>query len=368
MRRTFIFGYIFGGLLQTTFGTPLTLGSPFQDRMVLQRDKPVKVWGTTESNSAITVVINGHNVNGTADSQGDWVVELPASPAGGGPQTLNVKSSLAGETTSTSVNDILFGDVWLCFGQSNMAYTLAQMDSWRTAYIDDIASNYEIRCLEIKQDASLTEDKSHESVWLANSSASSWTAVGSVFASQLHDSTNVPVGIIWAAWGSTSIEGWLPLSIADEQPHFAEMLQLYQAIGEYRIGDPVSNRAQNAGYSSNIAAITDYTANGWPGGDPDAFMRTRPNIIYNKMIHPITQYGISGFIWYQGEANANSITNVATYRHTLPRMIEEYRKRFGQGDIPFLGVQLPSFRESEWPWFREAQTDGLAAVSNAFPP
>lgn len=350
-------------------GTSLDLASPFQDRMVLQRDKPVKVWGTTNPNGAIEATIDGNVITGTADVQGNWEVELPAFAAGG-PYTLTVTStSLEGFATQT-INDILFGDVWVCFGQSNMVYTLNQMDaSWRTTYINEIAANDEIRCLKIAQDASLTEASSHDSEWLPNSSGGTWTAVGSVFASQLHAATNAPVAIIWAAYGSSSIEGWLPLEQADELPHFEEMLQLYQSVGEYNNGTPVATRATNLGYGSNLDAVTGITSSGWPRGnnDADIFIRTRPNILYNKMIHPMKDYGISGFIWYQGEANAGDITNVATYRHTLPRMIEEYRKRFGQGDLPFLGVQLPSnaASNSQWAWFREAQGDGLDAVNNA---
>ncbi|MGJ8723490.1 MAG: sialate O-acetylesterase [Roseibacillus sp.] len=351
-------------------GAELDLASPFQDRMILQRDKPVKLWGTANAGSTIVATIDSNTINGTTDPQGDWEVQLPQFAAGG-PYTLTVTSTSLEGTASKTVSDILFGDVWVCFGQSNMVYRLNQMDSsWNTTYINEIASNDEIRCLKIDQDASLTEEESHGSSWLSNSSSATWTAVGSVFASQLHDATNVPVGIIWAAWGSSSIEGWLPLSVADEQPHFAEMMQLYQSIGEYRSGDPVADRAENAGFSSNIAAITNYTTNGWSTTNEDIFMRTRPNIIYNKMIHPMRNYGISGFIWYQGEANAGDIINVATYRHTFPRMIEEYRKRFDQGELPFLGVQLPSNSSgnTNWHWFREAQGDGLDAVSNAYYP
>lgn len=327
----------------------LVLASPFQDRMVLQRGKPVKVWGEALPSTAVSVTFDGNTVNGTSDANGDWQVELPTHAAGG-PYTLEVTSGVETKT----VSDVLVGDVWLCFGQSNMVYNMNSMQSWKTSYINDISANDNIRCLKIKQDAALTEEETAEMSWLDNSTVSTWTAVGSVFAHQLNAETGVPVAIIWAAWGSSAIEGWMPLELADQFPHFAEMLELYQGIGEYESGTTINSTISGT-YPSNLAAITDLTTNGWSGTPLDVFIRTRPNIIYNKMVHPIRKFGISGFIWYQGEANSGA-PNYARYRFTLPRFVEEYRERFGQGDLPFLGVQLPSYGNGTyWPWFRESQ-------------
>ncbi|BDS07981.1 hypothetical protein NT6N_30210 [Oceaniferula spumae] len=335
----------------------LTLASPFQNRMVLQRGKPVKVWGTSDPSAAVSVSFNGTTVNGTADAAGNWLVQLPSQTAGG-PHSLVVTS---GSTTRT-IADVLVGDVWFCFGQSNMVRPLSEMDD-SSSYISAIAGNDNIRCLKINQDASLTEAESAGMNWLANSSAGSWTAVGSVFAHRLHTATNMPVAIIWAAWGSSSIEGWMPLELRGQLPHFDEMMNLYQSISEYQSGDTTSSRLPS-GYSTNAEGIAGLTANGWSSTSDDIFMRTRPNIIYNKMIHPMRNYGISGFIWYQGEANSGPIENCAQYGFSLPRLVTEYRERFEQGDIPFFGVQLPSHNGSNWPWFREAQSQ-LKTLNNA---
>lgn len=331
----------------------LVLASPFQDRMVLQRGKPVKVWGEALPSTAVSVSFDGTTVNGTSDANGDWELELPTHSAGG-PYALSVTSGVETKT----VNDVLVGDVWFCFGQSNMVYTLNQMQSWHTAYENAIIADDDIRCLKIDQNAALTEKDNAGMNWLDNSTAGTWSAVASTFAYNLHQETGVPVGIIWAAWGSSSIEGWMPLSMSDQFPHFDEMLDLYQSASEYRDGTTISSRI-SGNYSSNLEAITEFTAgNGWD----DIFIRTRPNIIYNQMVHPITKYGISGFIWYQGEANAGA-PNYAQYRFTLPKFVEEYRERFDQGDLPFLGVQLPSYNGAYWPWFRESQ-DQIRTLNN----
>lgn len=341
----------------------LKLASPFQDRMVLQRDKPATVWGSAEPLTEVSVAIDGNNVMVTSDADGAWKVDLPAMNAGG-PHSLVVTSGLETET----IADVLVGDVWFCFGQSNMVYTLDQMAGWHTAYENDIIGNDNIRCLKIDQDASLSEEESAAMSWLDNSSAGSWTAVGSVFAHQLNAATGVPVGIVWAAWGSSSIEGWMPLEMTERQPYFAEMMQLYQSISEYRNGQTTSTRLPGS-YATNEEGIAGLSANGWSSTNDDIFMRTRPNIIYNKMVHPVRCMGISGFIWYQGEANAGTAINAAQYGFSLPDMVTEYRERFDQGDLPFLGVQLPSYDTNgnaavNWPWFRESQAQ-LETIPNA---
>lgn len=335
----------------------LSLASPFQDRMVLQRDKPVAVWGQTLPNTAVSVSIDSTVVNGTSDSSGDWELELPAMSAGG-PYTLEVTS--ASETLT--VEDVLVGDVWFCFGQSNMVWSLNSTGAaWHTAYENAIAAEDNIRCLKVDQAMSLQEQTSGGMSWLDNSTAGTWSAVASVFAYNLHQETGVPVGIIWAAWGSSSIEGWMPLSMADQFPHFEEMLLLYQSVSEYRSGDTTASNIPS-GYTSNEDALIDLEAGVISGHD--IFKRTRPNIIYNQMVHPLIKYGISGFIWYQGEANSGA-PNYAQYRFTLPSFVEEYRSRFGQGDLPFLGVQLPSYDNGTdyWPWFRESQ-DQIRTLNN----
>ena len=95
-------------------GPSLALGSPFQDRMVLQRDKPINIWGTSEPNSEVTVSIADLSATGTTDSDGNWIIELPASVAGG-PHVLDVTSTNTnGGSTTDTVNDVLYGDVWFC--------------------------------------------------------------------------------------------------------------------------------------------------------------------------------------------------------------------------------------------------------------
>ena len=308
--------------------TGLAFGSPFQNGMILQRDKAIKIWGRANPNEDVSVTLDTNSVTGTADDNGDWTVTLP-SLSSGGPFQLSVTSD--GENITLS--DVLIGDVWITFGQSNMVRPLNEMIG-RQFYIDAIRT-LPIRCLKIDQRAAISAQTSGSMTWLDNSNPASWTSVGAVFAYRMQQATGVPTAIIWAAWGSTSIEAWLPVEMTSQLPHFA---------------------AEMADYYENDEATVIAMLNGSQTYN-DVFVRTRPNIVYNQMMHPLLNYGISGFVWYQGEANAGNIVDSAQYRFTLPKMVTEYRKRFDQGDLPFLGVQLPSFNNATWPWFREAQNE-----------
>ncbi|MDF7825502.1 sialate O-acetylesterase [Pontiellaceae bacterium B12227] len=337
-----------------TYEGPI-FGSPFQHGMVLQRGKPIKVWGTANPTNEVSVSINGTAAVGMSSADGRWIVEL-AALAAGGPYELTAISN--GETNTLA--DVLVGDVWIAFGQSNMVRPLNEMINKQT-YIDDISTNRMIRCLKIAQDAALTPQESGGMTWLDNSNPGSWGSVAAVFAHQMHKGSGVPTAVVWAGWGSSSIEGWMPIQMADGFPHFDAMMDHYQSIGEYIDGDTISSRVSGS-YSSNLDAIT-AMVNGTGTWD-DIFIRTRPNIIYNQRIHPLLNFGISGFVWYQGEANAGTPENVAQYGFTLPAFVTEYRELFGQGDLPFLGVQLPSYNSDYWAWFRESQSR-VTALSNA---
>ena len=353
----------------------LELGSPFQNRMILQRDKPIKIWGTAEANAAITVNIASVSGNATADAAGAWEVELPASPTGG-PHTLDITSTTETTSASEQINDVLFGDVWFCFGQSNMRWRFNNFNSpWETFYTSNIPSNDNIRYLRTIEDGSLTEQEETQMTWLANSGVNDWSAIASVFAYQLNEATGVPVAIIDSSWGSSSIEGWMPKEFENDFPHFKEMLSLYQSTNEFRSDPPVTVATRvtdgrlGTTYSSNEEAITALSGSGFTNSSQaNIFMRTRPNIIYNERVHPLLRFGISGFIWYQGEANSGNVLEIAQYQFSLPRMVEEYRERFGQGDLPFLGVQHQSFNINTGPgiqWFRESQ-DSLLEIPNAY--
>ncbi|MGE9270136.1 MAG: Ig-like domain-containing protein [Verrucomicrobiales bacterium] len=346
---------------RTTPPSALAFATPFQDGMVLQRNKPITIWGVTHPETDVAVEINGSVANGTSDAEGNWKLILPALSADGLEHTLTATSG----DDRVMLEGVLIGDVWLTFGQSNMVRPLSEMTG-RDFYIDEIESNgAPVRCLKVTQFGALTPQETSSVPgghyvsggmnWLDPSTAETWSSVATVFAYHMQEATGVPTAIIWAAWGSSSIEGWLPAELADDLPHFADLLPDFYQVND--VGT-VESYATSNGYSTNREALAALFEDGWTGATSsmDIFVRTRSNVIYNQMIHPLLDFGLSGFVWYQGEANTGNITEIARYGFSLPAMVSEYRARFGQGDLPFYGVQLPSYNGTNWEWFREAQS------------
>jgi sialate O-acetylesterase len=190
-----------------TVGLPgtLRLFRLFGDGMVVQRDKPVAVWGWSQPASRVAVDFRGRIATARADRRGAWRVTLPAGRAGG-PFTLVARS---GEQR-IEVHDVLVGDVWVASGQSNMEFTVAQANN---AAVEISAANDSlIRHFKVPQSyANEPEDDLAGGSWAPADSkhVGAFTAVGYFFARELRKTTRVPVGLINSTWGGSNIETWL---------------------------------------------------------------------------------------------------------------------------------------------------------------
>jgi sialate O-acetylesterase len=178
----------------------------FSDHAVLQRDQPVTVWGTAGPAQKLTVSLNGHVANGTADKLGKWRVQLPRMPAGG-PYTLAV----AADGKSASLNDIMIGDVYLCSGQSNMEFAVRASTNAFAAM--NGPTNNNLRFLNIPKASEFApqDDIKQPASWqvAGRDTVGDASAVCYYMARSLQASYNVPVGFINASWGGTTIQGWI---------------------------------------------------------------------------------------------------------------------------------------------------------------
>lgn len=181
------------------------LHAMFQDHAVLQRDRPIRVWGRAAPGEEVRVALAGRRARARAAADGRWEATLPALPAGG-PHTLTAS---AGDATQT-VADVLVGDVWLCSGQSNM-----ELQVWRTldarAEIAG-AANERIRLFAVPQEGSATprEDFAAPVRWRTTTpdSVRDFSAACYYFARELQKTVDVPMGLIAAAWGGSRIQAW----------------------------------------------------------------------------------------------------------------------------------------------------------------
>ena len=185
----------------------LSVGPLFQDHAVLQRDRPIPVWGTAGPGDEVTVAFAGSQAIARADASGRWTATLPAMAAGG-PHGLEVRTA-SGATLTLS--DILVGDVFLCSGQSNMEFGVAQ--SRGGEFVATRSANDRIRLLTIAHAATPQPATAFEKApaWQSAGPQSlrTFSAACYFFGRDVHETQNVPVGLVSAAWGGSAIEPWI---------------------------------------------------------------------------------------------------------------------------------------------------------------
>jgi len=196
----------------------------FGDHAVLQRERPINVWGEAKAGEKVEVTLGNVRAQATADSHGAWSVTLPAMSAGG-PYTL---SATASSGTRKDVRYVLVGDVWLCSGQSNMVIPVNRALDARSEIAN--ASSETVRLLTIPN-ASHAVPQPHfaqpiawqtvNSTTIADFSAACW-----FFARELQKTVDVPMGLIAAAWGGAKIESWMSADALRAQGNFNEPLEI----------------------------------------------------------------------------------------------------------------------------------------------
>lgn len=337
------------GCLAPSARAEIKLNELFCDHAVLQRAKPVPVWGTATPGAEVTVGFRQAKVSGKADDKGRWKVELPPQQVGG-PDVMTV----TGDGSNITLSDILVGEVWICSGQSNMGWTIKQSadpEKHKAA-----ANHPKLRLFKVKLVAS---PKPLDSVpvdarWQACTPAAveNFSAVAYFFGRDLHKDLNVPVGLIQTCWGGTPAQAWTSEEALNAEPSLKYYHEKFrEAVAAW---DPEASKARHK------AAVEKAKAEGKaaprapinPATSPGS-----PSTLYNAMIHPLLPYRIAGAIWYQGESNGSKGFE---YRTLFPTMIKDWRARWGQGDFPFLCVQLAPFNNGntegpQWAELREAQ-------------
>jgi sialate O-acetylesterase len=322
----------------------LRVSPMFGDHMVLQRELPVSVWGKADPGETITVRFAGQETNTRAGEDGKWILQLPPMPASAEGRELSVET----KGITKQFKDVLVGEVWVCAGQSNMQYGWGQQSKPRynwggdadLAKLAEGATDLPIRSYEVPPNVSFSPTDECAGEW---STALPGSAVAFGFSYHLHKALNVPVAVIVTCWGSSFIEGWMPIELTDELPHFKKIMDGFQKSESAR---ERVERAMKMGIRDGMS-----------------FVRRQPNIVYNAMLHPVIPYGCRGIVWYQGEANADQ---PELYAASLPAWVRELRKRWQRDDLHVLGVMLPGYGEDKgvadpasWAWFREAQAKGL---------
>ncbi len=272
--------------LASAASADVRLPGVFSDHMVLQRDKPLAVWGRADAGEKVTVGLAGHSANTTADASGSWSVKLAALPAGG-PHEMTVTAN-----NTLTFRDVLVGEVWLCSGQSNMQWSLKDAADGAREVAE--AVHPEIRLVTVNSAQSLTpQADAPTSGWAACTpeSAASFSAVGYFFGRGLHRELGVPIGLINSSWGGTVCEAWTSAATLKTLPDFAPRVAFVEKIAAS--GAVVDWNKEIAGWwTRNDPAPA--VGTGWTSADFDSSS-------WSSMTLP-TQWEYAGLLNYDGIA------------------------------------------------------------------
>ena len=323
----------------------LSLPAIYSDNMVIQRGKPFVVKGTANTGTEVTVKLGKQEITAYTNERGEWETVFAPMQADGKKYTMTVE---CGEEKITYRN-IVAGEVWLCSGQSNMAFMVKE-----TSHIEQSLANIkgkDIRLYDMKPRVltnniewntdDLARLNSHDyylpTSWqLQNGeNVSDFSAVAYHFGAMLADSLDVPIGLICNAVGGASAESFIDRKTLEFHPVLVDILHNWREND--MIQDWCRGRAkQNIAKSDNNLQRHPY----------------EPSYLYETGIMPIAHYPIRGAIWYQGESNAH---NVELHEVIFPTLINSWRKAWNNPEMPFYFVQLSSINRPSWPHFRDSQ-------------
>lgn len=351
--------FLFSLLSFGSASAEVRLPNVYSDHGVLQREKPIHIWGFSAPGEKVQVDFHDQSLKTTATDQGLWEVYLRPEKAGG-PYTLKV----SGDSTKPALErtDILVGDIWFASGQSNMEMPL---QGWDSAPIKDSAK--EIRDAELPKMRLLIQSRrvaavpqlDTENAWQVCSpeTAKRFSAVAYFFGRKIMREENVPIGLIDSTWGGTPAHSWISQegiawahlpSVMDDSGHIAREQGKADAIRENYTRQDEVVRASGQTPPSH-ARLTGDRAGAW-----------MPSALFNGMISPFTSFTIKGWIWYQGEADTD-LSRAGNYARVFPALINDWRKQWEEGPLPFLFAQLSSFEQpkNDWGCVRDAQRRAL---------
>ncbi|MBC8054353.1 MAG: sialate O-acetylesterase [Sphingobacteriaceae bacterium] len=293
---------------------PKIIGS----NMILQREKPLPVWGWAKAGEAVTVSFAGQQKATKADVSGYWEVILSPLKANAKPQEMTISAS-----NVIKLSNLLIGEVWLASGQSNMEYPMNRtlykyakpgrgIDSAET----ELKNSYPtIRIFLVEKKLSTPDVTSNGWNEASGETLERFSAAGFYFAKNIQKDLNVPIGIISSSWGGSRIEPWTPAEAYKSLPVFAADVKANPAVMD---GSPVARN-------------------------------------YTSMILPLAPFALRGFLWYQGESNL-MVHDGMKYADKMQALVEGWRKQWGDNKLPFYYVQIA-------PYYYTKRKDKLAHTS-----
>jgi len=376
----------------------LCVSNVFQTNMVIQRDKPVVVWGWAAPGEEVVVEFAGRKAGATTEENRSWRISLPAMPANAAPQTMTVK----GANRTLQLTNILIGDVWVLGGQSNMEFDISKVDDGQ---LEIVSANFsQIRLLTPPQgqgfESVASFQRLHEwSSWsnrhfrkgdwevCSPETVKEFSAIGYVFGRRIYMAAQVPIGLIDASIGGTTVETWTPRDVLakidgketrDLLKEWDDRIAAFdpQADLQQRIANYERNKQKRAEQGDPLPPTSEPPSDLRPGPAAD---RNRPGYCYASVIRTLEGLAVKGAVFHQGFNNCFSGSPGARmYYQVFGKMIAAWRSAFNDARMPFCIISLctagdpqtsenflppmynvgPLLREVQYKTFRELRDAG----------
>ncbi len=335
-------------------GAGLCVHNLFQSNMVIQRDRPIGIWGWAAPSEKVTVTFGDNTQSVTAGADRSWKVELPAMPVSSEPQTISIQ----GKDTKIELTNILLGDVWLLSGQSNMEFPISKVDEGDLEIISANLKN--IRLMTIPQQNGPAVLRSFPRLYQWNDffgshyrqgfwdvctpeTVNEMSAIGLVFARRIHLATQIPIGIVDISRGGTCLATWTPTEVLKtiDTPEVKGILAEWDKnVADFNPQKDLQNRikqhedrvAKMKAEGKPIPADSKPPANLLPGPAVDM---NRPGNLYASTVSAIAGFPVKGAIWHQGYNDAFAPTGYKLYGQVFPEMIKTWRSAFNDPAMPF---------------------------------
>lgn len=323
-RKIYLFPLLLAFFIQNGLAE-IKLPSILGSNAVLQQNANISIWGMAEKSTTVTIYTSWdkQTYEVKVNKEGSFSQSIRTTRAGG-PHFIKLNDG----TAEVVLENLLMGEVWFCSGQSNMAMLMSGREKEPILNSEEIIKNSyndNIRVFTAKQLIKTPSVGDSIGIWQnsAPSVIEKTSALAYQFAKKLEEELQVPVGIIVSSWGGTPIRAWM---------------------SEESIMD--------------IAYEGNYISDALP---------QQPSTLYNGMVAPYINYTIRGILWYQGE---NDRMRIDQYREMMPAMVQDWREKFKNPDMPFYYVQIAPWlyrqdKERGAPYFREMQYELSKIIPNS---
>ncbi|MEZ5385537.1 MAG: hypothetical protein R3F13_08480 [Prosthecobacter sp.] len=342
MKRILTFLFLSPSLLLAE----LKLPHFFSDHMILQRERAAAIWGKADAGAEVKIEFKGKSATAKADADGKWRAQIETGSADAKGAALTISAG----ADKIEIQDVLVGEVWFASGQSNMFYTMNRSPQYEGLIKE--SNHPALRMFNAPLVTAAENQDDIEGEWQASTpeTVPGFSAVAFFFARKLHLELGIPVGAIKSAWGGKPVETFTSREALNTLPGTKALVD---AMMKDEAG--YDQAKANAAYATKLEQwkTTIAAAKGKSAEErkrlpkkPDVPKRPlltegKPGVLFASMIHPFAGYTMRGAIWYQGEGNAKA--GAVPYDQTLPLMINDWRKRWGD-EFSFYFMQLANYR------------------------